>query len=59
MTDHDQQAPPITAQDQTLCAVCAWRADCQKQYSRPAGGALKCPDYARDMTLPPKDKRSS
>lgn len=32
-----------------LCAVCAWRAACQKQFSMKAG--QRCPDFSRDLTI--------
>ncbi|MDD3295157.1 MAG: hypothetical protein PHG20_10790 [Geobacteraceae bacterium] len=32
------------------CAVCAWRADCQKKFCVHDGGA-RCPDFTRDITL--------
>lgn len=51
----EKPVAPISAHTQTLCSVCAWRADCKKKYSYQQGGTIKCPDFARDMTLPPED----
>lgn len=31
------------------CIVCAWRADCQKQFSLKAG--QRCPDFSRDLSI--------
>jgi|GEM_PF-184219 hypothetical protein len=32
------------------CAICAWRADCQKKFSI-SGRDMRCPDFTRDVTL--------
>jgi len=33
-----------------ICAVCAWRADCQKKFSI-SGRDIKCPDFVRDVSI--------
>jgi len=33
-----------------ICAVCAWRAQCQKKFSI-SGRDIKCPDFVRDISL--------
>ncbi len=33
-----------------ICAVCAWRATCQKKFSI-SGKDIRCPDFVRDLTL--------
>ena len=38
-----------------ICAVCAWRADCQKKFSV-SGKDIRCPDFVRDRTLPEDDE---
>lgn len=36
------------------CLVCAWRVDCRKKYSiQSENGKVKCPDFARDVTIKP------
>jgi hypothetical protein len=35
-----------------LCAVCAWRGFCQKRFRAQSGLELRCPDFARDVSLP-------
>lgn len=42
---------------QRYCAICAWRANCQKKFSvsTDAAGQVHCPDYSRDMTIKDKD----
>lgn len=37
------------------CAVCAWRADCQKKFSV-SGKNIRCPDFARDITIKETEK---
>ena len=54
-----QTKPPIGSETKTLCSVCAWRADCKKKYSFEQGGFAKCPDYARDMTIPTESDTSN
>ena len=34
-----------------LCIVCAWRKDCQKKFRKGQGVELKCPDFARDLSI--------
>ncbi|MFN3478792.1 MAG: hypothetical protein ACK415_00255 [Thermodesulfovibrionales bacterium] len=33
-----------------ICAVCAWRATCQKKFSV-SGRSMHCPDFVRDVTI--------
>ena len=33
-----------------LCAVCAWRAECQKKHTMKEK-ALHCPDFSKDVSL--------
>jgi hypothetical protein len=34
-----------------ICAVCAWRADCQKKFSM-SGKNINCPDFSKDLSIP-------
>jgi hypothetical protein len=34
-----------------ICAVCAWRADCQKKFSM-SGKNISCPDFSKDLSIP-------
>jgi len=34
----------------TICAVCAWRATCQKKFSI-SGKDMKCADFVRDVSI--------
>ena len=36
-----------------ICAVCAWRETCKKKFSI-SGKDLRCPDFARDVTIKEK-----
>ncbi|MEK7238781.1 MAG: hypothetical protein AAB012_04725 [Nitrospirota bacterium] len=33
-----------------ICAICAWRANCQKKFSV-SGKDLRCPDFVKDISL--------
>ncbi|MFN3741025.1 MAG: hypothetical protein ACK4TF_10235 [Thermodesulfovibrionales bacterium] len=33
-----------------ICAICAWRATCQKKFSV-SGRSMHCPDFVRDVTI--------
>jgi hypothetical protein len=35
--------------DRSLCAICAWRGDCNKKFMQ--GNGVYCPDYTRDLTI--------
>lgn len=37
-----------------ICAVCAWRGDCQKKFAV-SGRDVRCPDFVRDVSLGDKD----
>ena len=39
-----------------VCAVCAWRATCQKKFSV-SGKDMRCPDFAKDVTIKEKQKK--
>ncbi len=34
-----------------ICAICAWRADCQKKFSM-SGKNINCPDFSKDLSIP-------
>jgi hypothetical protein len=34
----------------TICAVCAWRATCQKKFSM-SGRDTRCADYVKDLSI--------
>lgn len=40
--------------DADICALCAWRASCQKKFSL-SGKDIRCPDFVRDVSI--KEKR--
>ncbi len=42
------------SKEKVLCAVCAWRGTCQKQFSMKAG--QKCADFVRDVTIKEEKK---
>ena len=33
-----------------ICAICAWRADCQKKFSI-SGKDISCPDFSKDLLI--------
>ncbi len=35
--------------DRSLCAICAWRGDCNKKFMQ--GSGVHCPDFTRDLTI--------
>jgi hypothetical protein len=35
--------------DRSLCAICAWRGDCNKKFMQ--GNGVYCPDYTKDLTI--------
>jgi hypothetical protein len=35
--------------DRSLCAICAWKGDCNKKFMR--GSGVYCPDYTRDVSI--------
>ena len=39
----------MTSELHQQCAVCAWRADCQKKHT--IKGTLRCTDFVRDANL--------
>jgi hypothetical protein len=38
-----------------ICAVCAWRATCNKKYSV-SGKGIRCAEFVRDVTLGPEEE---
>ncbi len=38
-----------------ICAICAWRATCQKKFSI-SGKDIRCPDFVRDVSIKSEDK---
>ncbi len=40
-----------------ICAVCAWRATCQKKFSI-SGRSMHCPDFVRDVTIKEESSES-
>lgn len=38
----------------TICAICAWRATCQKKFMV-SGRDMRCTEFVRDVTI--KDKQ--
>jgi hypothetical protein len=48
----------MTAEEgRTICAICAWRENCKKRFNFESSGALRCPDYSRDVTIRDKEKK--
>jgi hypothetical protein len=47
--------------EKKYCAICAWRAGCQKRFSvsADASGYVHCPDYSRDLAIKDKDIEES
>jgi hypothetical protein len=41
--------------EQTICAICAWRATCQKKFSV-SGRDVRCADYVKDLSLKEEKK---
>lgn len=33
-----------------ICAICAWRATCQKKFSI-SGRDMRCPDFVKDLEI--------
>jgi len=33
-----------------ICAICAWRATCQKKFSM-SGHDTHCPDFSKDLSI--------
>jgi hypothetical protein len=42
-----------------LCAVCAWRKDCQKRFLKSLEVRLRCPDFAKDMAIKDTEKQDA
>lgn len=45
----------VTKDARLTCVVCAWRGECTKKFKN-TDDALHCPDYCRDVRLPPDDE---
>lgn len=43
--------------EKKYCAICAWRANCQKRFSvvTDSTGSVRCADYSRDLTIKDND----
>jgi hypothetical protein len=41
-----------------ICAVCAWRATCQKKFSV-SGKDLKCADFVKDVSIREENKEET
>ena len=43
--------------EKKYCAICAWRAGCQKRFSvsTDSQGQVRCPDYSRDLSIKDAD----
>lgn len=41
----------MSAEQASLCIVCAWRKDCQKKFSRSKDVSFRCAEFTRDMTI--------
>ncbi len=43
--------------ERKLCAICAWRVNCQKRFCVPmdASGNVHCADYSRDLSIKDDD----
>ncbi len=48
---------PVKAAEPTICAVCAWRADCNKKFSYAQGGPIKCAEFTRDAACKRDEER--
>jgi hypothetical protein len=42
--------------DRSLCAICAWRGDCNKKFMQ--GSGVHCPDYTRDLSIRVKTSKT-
>jgi hypothetical protein len=40
--------------EKNICIVCAWREQCQKRFSLPAGA--KCLDFVKDVSIKSQDQ---
>lgn len=40
----------MSATEISICAICAWRATCQKKFSV-SGRDLRCAEFVRDITI--------
>ena len=36
-----------------ICAICAWRATCQKKFSI-SGRDMRCPEFVKDLSIEKK-----
>lgn len=41
-----------------ICAVCAWRADCQKKFSI-SGRDIRCPDFVKNVSIGQRKEETS
>ena len=45
------------ASNNTICAICAWKATCQKMFSMSAKD-MKCADFVKDVSIKPEKEES-
>jgi hypothetical protein len=45
-------------QTANICAICAWRATCQKKFSV-SGKDMHCSDYTEDLSLKKKEEQET
>lgn len=38
----------------TICAICAWRATCQKKFSV-SGSDMRCTEFVKDISIKEKE----
>ncbi len=39
-----------------VCTICAWRKDCQKRFLKSREIKLRCPDFAKDLSIKNTEK---
>ncbi len=42
----------------TLCVVCAWRENCKKKFLKGNDVSLRCPDFAKDLSIKQSEKNN-
>jgi hypothetical protein len=43
----------------SLCAVCAWRKECQKRFLKSREVEFRCPDFTKDMAIKETEKQDA
>ena len=41
-----------------ICAICAWRATCQKKFSM-SGKDMNCPDFEKDISIRDEEEKTA